>query len=349
MIKKIAIACLALFATYILSPYLAAVGMGAIFAVLFYPWMKRIDRGRFPNSLAAGLFTTGVTLLIFVPVIAIMIGSVNTGLNELKRIKRMNPASTEAASSEVVLDKMFASSGFESFLERTSRVLPIDPVQASEHIKDIIINLTGRLGGVLSAFIGSIPNMLIEFVVFLFALYYFLADGMLFLQGIKKNSVFNSADTQSLFVTFSGLCRSVLVASVITGGIQALLAMITCFALGIHQSILVFPIVLVASFVPLIGSFPIMMGMSFYQFIAGNTVAAVVLLAAGFFIGTVDNFIRPQIIRGGSNLHPLLSFVSALGGLQIFGMSGLFLGPVICGLAVEAIKIIQRDASPAAG
>src|SRR4051812_17370357 len=117
MLKKVTISALILFSLYLLSPFLGAVGMGAIFAVLFHPWMKKIDRGGFPNSLAAGLFMLGATLVFFLPVMAVLIGSVRSGLSELRSIKRLAPEPTLATSSEVVLDNFFAGSGVDAFLE----------------------------------------------------------------------------------------------------------------------------------------------------------------------------------------------------------------------------------------
>jgi predicted PurR-regulated permease PerM len=181
MSKKIVLFILFSFWFFLISPFLGAVGMAAIFAVLFHPWMKKIDRGHFPNAIAAGLFTLGVTLVVFLPISTIMIVSVNSGLTELKRIKRLDPKAANAASSEVVIDKIFETSGFDSFLANTSKVLPMDPEKVSNQLKDVVSNISGRGVEALTTFIGHIPNMLVGFAVFLFALYYFLADGENFL------------------------------------------------------------------------------------------------------------------------------------------------------------------------
>ena len=84
--------------------------MGAIFAVLFYPWMRRIELGWFPNSLAAGLFTLAVTVVLFIPIATMTVSGVKSGLKELKQIKHLN-TDAGGTSSDEFLDKMFTSAG----------------------------------------------------------------------------------------------------------------------------------------------------------------------------------------------------------------------------------------------
>lgn len=345
MLKKITLGLLVFISFYLLLPFLSALGMGAIFAVLFYPWMKRIDRGRFPNSLAAGLFMLAVTLIIFLPVISMSIVGVKAGLHELKQFKGTNQASGEVALNYEMLDHLFESSGIPSLLQGISRVFPFDPAQISTLLKDFIMSILAKVGDALSHFIASIPSTMLAFTVFLFSMYYFLADGGQFLRVFRQRSFFSDEQTNQIFAAFSGLCRSVILASVVTGGVQALLATIATLAVGIRQPVMVFGTTFVASFIPLIGSFPVLLTLSLYQLFTGHPVQAIVLIASAVVIGSVDNFIRPQIIHGGSNLHPLISFVAALGGLELFGMSGLFLGPIILGMTLEIVRILQNESA----
>ena len=340
MARKCVIALIVLSGLYVLSPFLVEMGMGAIFAVLFYPWMKRIEHQRFPNRLAAGLFTLAATTLLFLPVCLMTIAGVKSGLNELALIKHQHPEAGTGSSSDV-LDNMLQSTGVERLLVRAARVAPIDSGQMSEQIKELLVNTAGHIGDALSRFISHIPNMLLAFSVFLFSMYYFLADGLKFVVVIRERSFFTKAETEKLMTTFSGLCRSVILASVISGCAQATMAAAVSLAVGIRQFPLVFLIILIASFIPLLGSFPIMAGMALYQYTSGNPIASLALTIAAVVVASIDHVIRPQVIRGHSNLHPLLGLISALGGLEILGISGVFLGPVLCGLFIEVLELAR--------
>ena len=61
-------------------------------------------------------------------------------------------------------------------------------------------------------------------------------------------------------------------------------------------------------------------------------------------IGLADNFIRPYVISGRVNMHPLLVFVALLGGAQAFGFLGLFIGPAILTLASAVLKLLHPPA-----
>jgi predicted PurR-regulated permease PerM len=70
----------------------------------------------------------------------------------------------------------------------------------------------------------------------------------------------------------------------------------------------------------------------------------IAMLVMAIVIAAVDNFVRPLVLRGGSaNLHPLLAFVAAFGGLQTFGFIGVFLGPIVAGLFVATVQILLND------
>jgi len=73
--------------------------------------------------------------------------------------------------------------------------------------------------------------------------------------------------------------------------------------------------------------------------------AGAVLLMSSVLTSLADNVVRPWVLKGGANLHPLMGFVAAFGGLQLLGLSGLFLGPIVAGLFLAAVKLRSRPAT----
>jgi predicted PurR-regulated permease PerM len=134
------------------------------------------------------------------------------------------------------------------------------------------------------------------------------------------------------------MCRSVILATVISGAAQAVIFVVACVACGVDNALLLGFLVLLASFVPLIGSAPITFGTAIHQFILGHQTVGILLVLVAIIVATVDNFIRPMVLKGAGNLHPLLAFIAAFGGLQTFGFLGVFLGPIIAGLFVVTVE-----------
>jgi predicted PurR-regulated permease PerM len=75
----------------------------------------------------------------------------------------------------------------------------------------------------------------------------------------------------------------------------------------------------------------------------GHTAVGVVLLITAIVVSIVDNVVRPAFLKGTANLHPLLAFVAAFGGLQMIGFSGIFLGPIVAAVFVITVHILTSD------
>jgi len=71
----------------------------------------------------------------------------------------------------------------------------------------------------------------------------------------------------------------------------------------------------------------------------GHTTTGIILLTTAFVVAGLDNLIRPWFLRGSANLHPLLAFVATLGGLQMIGFSGVFIGPIIAALFLLVVDL----------
>ena len=76
----------------------------------------------------------------------------------------------------------------------------------------------------------------------------------------------------------------------------------------------------------------------------GRTGPAVGLLVFSIVIVSgSDNVIKPMLLRGSARIHPLLGFLSIIGGVLAFGVFGFLIGPVILSLVLSAIRIYRLD------
>jgi predicted PurR-regulated permease PerM len=137
----------------------------------------------------------------------------------------------------------------------------------------------------------------------------------------------------------------VLLASVVSGAVQSLLETIVCVAVGVPNPLLIGLLVFLGSFVPVVGSAPVTFGIAVYQFLMGHTAVGIILLVTAIVVSIVDNVVRPAFLKGSANLHPLLAFVAAFGGLQTLGFSGIFLGPIVAAVFVITIQILTTEES----
>jgi predicted PurR-regulated permease PerM len=98
----------------------------------------------------------------------------------------------------------------------------------------------------------------------------------------------------------------------------------------------------VLSFLPVVGASLVWGPTAIVLAIQGRWVAAIGLAVWGALaVGLVDNFLRPMLISGRTQMHPLLTFLAVLGGIQAFGMLGLFLGPVLVALVTGVLDVYR--------
>jgi predicted PurR-regulated permease PerM len=101
------------------------------------------------------------------------------------------------------------------------------------------------------------------------------------------------------------------------------------------------------SMIPMAGSFLVWGPASLYLFATGAWVQALILIAFGVLvIGTIDNVLAPKLIGQRVAMHELLIFFAVLGGIQLFGVLGLILGPVVVAVTLALIAIIREAGRP---
>jgi predicted PurR-regulated permease PerM len=206
-----------------------------------------------------------------------------------------------------------------------------------------------RAGDVAGAFVALIPAMAIGFVIVVVGIYFFLADGPKLATFLRRNTIFTLTETESLLSTLNETCRSVVLASLASGAVQAVLEVIFALCTRTPQILWIGILVFIGSFIPVVGSAPITLAVVIYHLAVGNTVSAIVMLAAAVIVGTSDNFVRPVFLKGSANLHPLIAFIAAFGGLEVVGVTGVFIGPVVAALFVATLEMLTHSRDNADG
>ena len=98
------------------------------------------------------------------------------------------------------------------------------------------------------------------------------------------------------------------------------------------------------SFIPVIGSGPLSIALAIYSFTQGNIFSGVILSIAAFVASIVDNAIKTYIFSSQEDsVHPLISLLSLIGAMIMFGFSGLFLGPIVSHLAFSISSFLTKQ------
>ena len=129
--------------------------------------------------------------------------------------------------------------------------------------------------------------------------------------------------------------------------IQGILGGILFFIVGIPSAIFWGAVMAFLSIIPFIGAFIVYIPAGIILIIGGHYVAGLIVITVGVLvISQIDNILRPYLISGKTHIHPLLLFFTIMGGIYLFGLLGIVLGPMIAAIFVTILTIFEFKLHP---
>lgn len=235
---------------------------------------------------------------------------------------------------------------------------PLEPVivdleaQLRGRVREMLRDLGDRsLGqtagttiGVLAGTVGLVVRAVIGLVMCAIALYFFLADGSMLLQAAETMIPVHAKYQRELFSQFAKVVRAVVLATFLAALGQGLATTLALWFFGFDHLLLLFVLACLGALIPLAGTWLVWMPCAVILFFGGHPWQAACLVLYGmFFVGFLDNIIRTYVLNSDTKLHPLLAFVSVLGGIQAMGLWGVFIGPIVASCLHALIKIFNHE------
>lgn len=198
----------------------------------------------------------------------------------------------------------------------------------------------GIVGQTLGVFVGAV----VTFFIFIVSLYYFLADGPALIDGTYRLIPVKQDYQRELVQEFGKVVRSVVLATFLAATAQGVATTAALGLCGFDHLILLLIISIVASLIPLAGTWLVWVPCVLILIAKGHWVSATLLtMWGGGVVGTMDNVIRAYVLNNDTKLHPLLALIAVLGGLQVMGIWGVFIGPIVASCLHALVKIFNQE------
>ena len=318
----------------IFQPFLRAIAWAVVFAIVLYPVYAFLLRHLHLRNLASA-----ITLLIL---IVIILGPV-TYLSFILVEEMGNFIDGFNQDTLRSITDFFVNSRLGELVQKIQSHFGMEGVGNGAAIMENIRSLGKNIANSLTAGITNIAAVLVNFILMLFAVFFFLKDGAGFLSGIREYLPFSEEDKSRLISRVKDMVISTVYGGVLIAVIQGILSGIAFSFLGIESPVLWGCATTVMSFLPLIGTFAVWGPASAYLFIQGNYGKGIILMLYGFFvINVVDYILRPIIISGRTKMPTLAVFFSVLGGIKLFGLIGFIMGPLVLALFVSIFEIFRH-------
>lgn len=198
------------------------------------------------------------------------------------------------------------------------------------------------LAGQIITTIAYIPSLFTDMIILLFSIFYFAKDGDRFVQFLKdmlpKEETF-----QKLYVQVDDILKSIMIVNIVCAVLLGLLSVLLYYILGYPYILLLGIVTAFSEFVPVVGPWVVYGALGIVDIITGNYIRGIVVIVFGWLIDTVvDMYIRPRLAGKYTEVHPLVFLVGFLFGAITLGLPGLFIGPLIVGIA-SVLYHLYRD------
>jgi predicted PurR-regulated permease PerM len=192
----------------------------------------------------------------------------------------------------------------------------------------------------LGAVIRNIVVFLFELFVMLFALFYFLKDGESMLDRFRHLLPFEESMTERMLAEARELIFASVTTSLVIAAVQGVLCGGAFAVVGLGSAIFWGVVMGFLSLLPVVGAWPVWIPATIWLFSTGHAGRAIILIGiCGALGATIDNILRPVLLGGRASLSGLLVFISVLGGIAVFGVLGVVLGPIVVATVVGILDV----------
>lgn len=337
LIAVLAVTAIALYVCWLmLRPFLAVLAWAVVLVIVFYPVHKRLAEKIKRRGLSA-LVSTVLVILIVVAPLAFLTVAVT---NELAGAVRALPAQVDqlrdpdgslTARLPVWIQQRIGTDaeGMKRFITE----------QLQNYGSAIVGRSVGMLGNILSAVVKTF------FVII--TMYYLFRDGDKIVAELPNALPFNLEQSEELLARTSTVIGASVYGVVTIALLQGALGGLAFWILGVPSPLLWAVVLAFICMIPLAGSFFVWGPASIYLILTDHVTKGIILIIWGaVVISSIDNLLRPRLMRDQTKLHELLVFFAVLGGMSMFGLLGIILGPVVLAITLGLLNTFKMKHRP---
>jgi predicted PurR-regulated permease PerM len=329
-----------LYLTYmILQPFLHTVVLAIVLASLFHPLqlrLARVFRGR--RGLAALLTLFVIVFAIVLPLVFFLSTLVAQGVLSVNLVSEWIKAGN--------LDLLLHDARIQEFTQWTREHAGVIDLQKLD-IQGNLLRFSRNFGQFLISkganLLGDLAGIIARFFIMMFIVFYLLRDGAEMVDKVKYLAPLRKEQEDRILEKIQAVARSALLGSFFTALSQGLVGGIGLYLVGI-PGLFWGTMMGFCSLIPIVGTGLIWVPAAVYLGILGKWKAMAFLVVwSVVLLGSIDNFLRPFLMKGQAGMPPFYIFLAIVGGVQCFGLVGILYGPLILAFAMVMLYIYEIE------
>ena len=332
----------------ILRPFVDAILVGAIIVILTHPLYVRLRRrfkGR--SGLAATVMLLGITFLLILPAFLITLLLIAQANALIDRLQHADVQATLAS---------FDLAGRLAFIQHY--VPNFDPkvLSADRLVLPVVREAPGWVARHGAQVVGGLAGMVLSFFLVVLSAFYFFVEGPAILRELAVLSPLPRRYDRQIAGKLTAVIDATFRGQVMTSLAQGVATTVGLLIAGVPGALLWGSVAAILSLLPMVGAAVVWIPATIYLGILASLGqqswgwAIFLGLWGVLVVSTIDNLVRPWVMRGRAELPAIPLLFAVLGGLQAFGFIGLVIGPLVFSLVKSVVDIYKesfRDAAMA--
>ena len=309
---------------FLLKPILLAIITGLLLAFIFTPAYRWIYKKTKSKNLSATIIIVFLALIIIIPSWFLIPILITQSLKVIQATLQIDFVSL----LKDLLPGLFRSEQLSA--------------QISSSLTSFMATIADSITGSLTYIILNFPTLLLQLLVVFFTFFFVLRDQEEFSNYVKSLLPFPKEIERKLFTYSTDITKSVLFGQIIIGIIQGIIAGIGFIIFGVPNALFLMLLAIFMGIFPIVGTPVIWIPVAIYMFMAGNNFAGWGVCVFGIISSTIDNILRPIFVSKMTRVHSGIVLISMVGGLFLFGILGLLIGPLIVAYLLIILELYRK-------
>lgn len=310
------------FAAKLVQPFFTYIFLGLILTIAVYPLYRWLCQKIKSKRLSSLIVIVLILLIIIIPVSIIISSLVKQTVGF---ISSWDDTSLEKVNQQLV----------QAFGPKADLTANIDEILGK--LKDFIVNSTLSIA-------GSVADVSLGLFLMFFVMYYGLIEGEQWGLLIGRVLPFKKDRKEKLIDGVKRVTHAVIYGQIFIALIQGTLGGIGFFMVGIKNPVFWGFIMTVLAFIPVTGTGIVWLPAGIIQIMNNDLFGGIFILVYGVFVVSgIDNLLRPGLLSKSGKIHPVVALIGVLGGLKVFGLLGIIIGPLIAAMFITMAEFFYED------
>jgi predicted PurR-regulated permease PerM len=331
----------------LLEPFLVPLCWAAIFAVVFYPLYQKLERRVRSDNLRSLLLTALIVIIIIGPISYLGVALVQEAIVTFDYFK----AWVDAGKLDQLID--FKNSPVYAVVQhRLEPYVDLSKFDLKVIIENSLKSISKIALSQATSILANAGRVMFQFSMVVFFMFFFFRDGEKLFDQIKAVIPMSQEKAEATVTHLRNVIQGTMYGGVVVALVQGFLGGLLFVIMGLPSPVFWGAFMAFLAFIPILGPFLIYIPAGMILIFTGAYIKGILLIAIGtIVVSQIDNILRPLLVSGQTGMHTMLLFVSIMGGVAMFGLLGIVLGPFIAAVFVSIfdifrLKLTEEDKVP---